>query len=61
MISHNIAYKDWIILQVILNSIQLVFVYIAKKELASTNQNPRIEWRRFAPPLDSWVAKLSLL
>jgi hypothetical protein len=28
---------------------------IAKKELASTNQNPRIEWRRFAPPLDSWV------
>jgi hypothetical protein len=28
---------------------------IAKKELASTNQNPRIEWRREAPPLDSWV------
>ena len=28
---------------------------IAKKELASTNQNLRIEWRRFAPPLDSWV------
>jgi hypothetical protein len=21
----------------------------------TTNQNPRIEWRRFVPPLDSWV------
>jgi hypothetical protein len=29
--------------------------FIAKTELASTNQNPRIEWRREAPPLDSWV------
>jgi hypothetical protein len=29
--------------------------FIAKKELASKNQNPRIEWRREAPPLDSWV------
>jgi hypothetical protein len=28
---------------------------IAKKDLASTNQNPRIEWRHEAPPLDSWV------
>jgi hypothetical protein len=27
---------------------------IAKKELASTNQNPRIEWRRGAPPRESW-------
>jgi hypothetical protein len=32
-----------------------IFIAIAKKELASTNQNPRIEWRREAPPLDSWV------
>jgi hemolysin activation/secretion protein len=28
---------------------------IAKKELASTNQNPRIEWQREAPPLNSGV------
>ena len=28
---------------------------IAKKELAKTNQNPRSEGRREAPPLTSWV------
>jgi len=28
---------------------------MAKKELASTNQNPRRELRRFAPQLSSWV------
>jgi hypothetical protein len=28
---------------------------IVKKELANTNQNSRIEWRREAPPLDSGV------
>jgi hypothetical protein len=28
---------------------------IAVQEIARTNQNPRIEWRREAPPLDSWV------
>jgi hypothetical protein len=29
--------------------------HIAKKELASRNQNPRIEWWQEVPPLDSWI------
>jgi hypothetical protein len=29
--------------------------FIAKKELASTNQNPKIELRREAPQLNFWV------
>jgi len=29
--------------------------FIAKQKLVITNQNPRYEWRRKAPPLASWV------
>jgi hypothetical protein len=28
---------------------------LQKKELAITNQNPRNDWRRLAPPIVSWV------
>jgi len=28
---------------------------IAMQEIARTNQNPKDEWRRFAPPLIFWV------
>ena len=33
----------------------MIWYNIAKKELASTNQNPIIEWQHEAPPLNYWV------
>jgi hypothetical protein len=30
-------------------------INIAMQEIARTNQNPKDEWRRFAPPLIFWV------
>ncbi|OYQ65300.1 hypothetical protein B9G53_07795 [Pseudanabaena sp. SR411] len=38
----------------LINAISLT--YIATQEITRTNQNPRDEWRREAPPLISWVA-----
>ncbi|PZU97139.1 MAG: hypothetical protein DCE90_08385 [Pseudanabaena sp.] len=35
------------------------WLHIAKQELVSTNQKPRSEWRRSAPPLALWFYVLS--
>jgi len=34
--------------------------YTATQEIALTNQNPKDEWWREAPPLVFWVTKLTL-
>jgi hypothetical protein len=38
-----------------MNAVQSTAFIYCKKELASTNQNPKIELRREAPQLNFWV------